>query len=34
LEQEGQTYYFCSRGCRREFEEQARAVPRGGWYAD
>ena len=35
LEQEGQTYYFCSRGCRREFEEQLPASSKGeGWYAD
>ena len=34
LEQEGQTYYFCSRGCRREFEEQLPASSKGeGWYA-
>ncbi|KRT60329.1 MAG: ABC transporter-like protein [Chloroflexi bacterium CSP1-4] len=35
LEQEGQTYYFCSRGCRREFEEQLPASSKGeGWYTD
>lgn len=35
LEGEGQTYYFCSRGCRREFEEQSRAASKGeGWTSD
>jgi putative ABC transport system ATP-binding protein len=35
LERDGQTTYFCSRGCRREFEEEGLAAPQGeGWYAD
>jgi len=35
LEHEGQTYYFCSRGCRKEFEEQTEAALKGeGVYAD
>jgi len=34
LERDGETTYFCSRGCRREFEEQLAAPSKGeGWYA-
>ena len=33
-EYKGQTYYFCSAGCKRSFDKDPERIPPGRWWAE